>query len=379
MKTKASVQNVSIPKGCRVIAISDIHGSCDVLKKLLKKVSLSPEDILVLVGDVLEKGTQSLETVRYLMELAESHTIYKAAGNVDVLYEDIFEAFTRENGETLMSYLLRKDRKQGILHQMSREIGFEISEDMDIFAWWRALKERFPKELEFLRGWPQIISTDKAVFVHGGLASDNLEEQDSWKCRKNDNFMSQGLYFSRMVIVGHWPVSIYLQDGTINQNPRIDWVHNICSIDGGMVVKKNGQLNALILPDGDPKRLSYTYVSPYPEAEALDSQEETKCPTSLVWGEERQYIEILEQKDDISLCRQIITGNKFWIPSSYLYTEKNGRLCAAEGTTYHHLIRPGDRFNLLYGTGIGYLILKDGVIGWYKGRVQELETQDGKI
>ena len=35
---KAVVQHVSFPKGKRVVAVSDIHGSCDAVKKLLEQV-----------------------------------------------------------------------------------------------------------------------------------------------------------------------------------------------------------------------------------------------------------------------------------------------------------------------------------------------------
>lgn len=167
----AVIQRVSFPKGRRVVAVSDIHGCLDVFKALLKKVSFCPDDILVLVGDVLEKGTQSLETIRFLLGLSQTHTVYKVAGNVDILYEDIFEDFTRENGETLMSYLLRRDRAQGILHQMSREIDFPINETMDLVRWRKALLDRFPQELNFLRGWPHILESEKLIFVHAGLTA----------------------------------------------------------------------------------------------------------------------------------------------------------------------------------------------------------------
>ncbi|MBQ7916676.1 MAG: metallophosphoesterase, partial [Firmicutes bacterium] len=105
---KANIQYVSFPADRRVIAISDIHGNLDFLKGLLEKIQYSTQDILVLVGDVLEKGHQNLETLRFLVALAKDHLIYKVAGNCDVLYEDVFEVFTRENDEEMLGYLLRR-------------------------------------------------------------------------------------------------------------------------------------------------------------------------------------------------------------------------------------------------------------------------------
>lgn len=366
----ATIQRVSFPKGQRVIAVSDIHGCLDVFKVLLEKASLSPDDILVLVGDVLEKGAQNLETIRFLLELSQTHRIYKVAGNVDVLYEDIFETFTRENEETLMSYLLRRDRTQGILHQMSREIGFPISETMDLDQWRKALLDHFPQELNFMRGWPHILESQKLIFVHAGLTSAPLEQQQAWQCRKNDDFMAQGLSFSKMVVVGHWPVSIYGRDNLVNQNPCVSREQNICSIDGGMAVKRYGQLNALIIQDGDPEQMTHVYANPFPWVKALDAQEESADPVSIVWGRGRHHVEKLEHKGDFTLCRQIATGRTLWVSDKMLYIDGKGRMSSGDETDYHPAVLPGDSFQLLEETSRGYRILFRGIMGWYQGRIQ---------
>ena len=51
----------------RVLAVSDVHGNLPFLKGLLAKASFSSEDTLILVGDLLEKGPESLNTLRYVM------------------------------------------------------------------------------------------------------------------------------------------------------------------------------------------------------------------------------------------------------------------------------------------------------------------------
>lgn len=68
----------------RTIVISDIHGRCTWLEKLLKKVDFSEKDILIIVGDMIEKGPESLNTIRYIMELCEKYTVYPMMGNVDL-------------------------------------------------------------------------------------------------------------------------------------------------------------------------------------------------------------------------------------------------------------------------------------------------------
>ena len=68
----------------RVLVTSDIHGHCDQLRQLLEKASYAPEkDVLVIVGDMLEKGWQNLETLRFVMHLSETGKVYTLIGNAD--------------------------------------------------------------------------------------------------------------------------------------------------------------------------------------------------------------------------------------------------------------------------------------------------------
>lgn len=82
---KAVVKQVRFPKGKRIIVVSDIHGHLQNFQRLLKKVGFSKEDILVIDGDVLEKGPQSLAALRYVMQLAKEYTVYQVLGNNDWL------------------------------------------------------------------------------------------------------------------------------------------------------------------------------------------------------------------------------------------------------------------------------------------------------
>ena len=68
-----------------MLAISDIHGNLPFLKGVLAAAHYGPDDILVLVGDLVEKGPDSLTTLRFIMELAEWNTVYGLRGNCDYL------------------------------------------------------------------------------------------------------------------------------------------------------------------------------------------------------------------------------------------------------------------------------------------------------
>lgn len=77
--------------GRRIIAVSDVHGNLDFFRGLMDQVGLTPSDILVLVGDLLEKGPDSLALLRYVMELSRTHTVYPLCGNCDGLVLRFFD------------------------------------------------------------------------------------------------------------------------------------------------------------------------------------------------------------------------------------------------------------------------------------------------
>ena len=57
---KAIVIRPVFEPGRRIIAVSDIHGNLPFFLALMDKIGLTPDDNLVLLGDMLEKGRDSL-------------------------------------------------------------------------------------------------------------------------------------------------------------------------------------------------------------------------------------------------------------------------------------------------------------------------------
>ena len=88
---RAIVIHPTFPAGRRIIAVSDIHGNLSFFQALMDKIALTPEDILVLVGDILEKGQESLALLRHVMALCRTHTVYPLCGNCDGLVYRFFQ------------------------------------------------------------------------------------------------------------------------------------------------------------------------------------------------------------------------------------------------------------------------------------------------
>ena len=358
---RAIVIHPTFPAGQRIIAVSDIHGNLPFFRALMDKISLTPQDILVLVGDILEKGQESLALLRHVMALCRTHTVYPLCGNCDGLVYRFFQG--DELDRRFFSFYLPQ-HPESTLRQLAREGGFDQTEDLPRLR--ADLRSAYPEEWRFLSRMPTILETEHLVFVHGGVPSlEGMDELDRWKCMKNDDFLGQGRSFDKWVIVGHWPVTLYRPD-IQSAAPILLPGRRIASIDGGCVLKKDGQLNALILPEEGSQNFTWTAWDGLPTATALDGQQPSADPLNIRWG--RSAVEVLEEGEELSLCRHLETGRTLYILNRYLRMGPDGLWCE-DSTDYRLPVAPGDKLTLVARTKTGFLCKKDGVTGWYYGRL----------
>ena len=355
------IQRTTLDPDRRILVVSDIHGNLPFFQGLMEKVSFSTGDILVLDGDMLEKGQHSLALLRHLMQLCRTHTVYPVCGNCDGLVLNFFET-DRLDEQFFSKYL--PVHPESTLRQMAMEGGFDQTEDLPKLR--ADLRHTFPEEWAWLKSLPTILDTEDLLFVHGGVPSlENMEQLNRWQCMKNDDFRSQGHRFSKYVIVGHWPVTLY-DPHSPSAAPIIDRDERIVSIDGGCVLKADGQLNALIIPGGERENFSWTAYDGLPTATALDSQQANEDSVNIRWG--RSRLELLEEGEELSLCRHVETGRVMPILNAYLQFKPEGLFCE-DSTDYALPVSPGDVLSVVYSTKQGHLCKKDGATGWYYGRL----------
>ena len=363
----ARVIRPRIEPGRRVVAVSDIHGNLPFLKGLLDAVRFSPADVLILVGDLLEKGRDSLATLRYVMELGRTHTVYPLCGNCD----HIDQTFLSGPGmdEALWPVLSQFWRERSVLLQMGAELGLAPRRQSDLPALRAALLEHFPRETGFLLSLPTILEAGNFLFVHGGVPrEDDLEGLDAYECMKNDDFRGQGRSFRKWVVVGHWPVTLYRED-IPSSAPIIDRERKIISIDGACVLKVDGQLNALMLPSEESEDFAWTAWDGLPEARALDGQPASEHSLNIRWG--RSALELLEEGEELSLCRHLETGRQIYILNAYLRRDPEKGLWCEDSTDYCLPVEAGEVLTVVRRTKTGALCKKNGVTGWYFGRLSE--------
>jgi len=302
----AKIKRVDIPKGARAICVSDIHGELDLFKKLLCKAKFDASDVLILLGDLYSKGSQSHETVKFCMELSEKPNVHVLKGNCDW------------SGESYLS----------------------------------------AREAQWLGDLPHIIDSDDFVFVHAGLTSNNLQDQQSATCMKHDNFMELAPVFDKWVVTGHWPVNNYCHEIHCC-NPIVNEKKRVIAIDGGNVLNFSGQLNAFIIEDG---RFSHVHVDNLPTMVVSESQEESGGSISVAYLD--RFVEIAEDGEQLCRIRHLQTGKILTVPKSLIWEEGDGNICCVSATDYHLPCAAGDSVSLVQAFPDRILAKANGVLGW---------------
>lgn len=126
------------------------------------------------------------------------------------------------------------------------------------------------------------------------------------------------------------------------------------------------QLNALILRRG---KFTSEWYDPFPLGRALDAQKKSARSAYIRWGD--NAVEPIELGREWCRIRHIRTGYVMDVPTDFLY-ESKGVLRVNDVTDYRPAIAPGETLSIVRETDRGYWIKKNGVSGWYSGRVERL-------
>lgn len=162
---KIKIEKINENDYNKIFVISDLHGQYDLFLKLLEKINLKREDLLVIMGDICDRGEKSYEIYMKCMKMMKlGYNLKFILGNhEDMLLEDL------EN-----DYPLRYETEFSI-YRNSKYFNKKSMEE-----WY---EENFFKEIKWLVKWlkncPLIISGNESIFVHAGLdLQAKLEKQE---------------------------------------------------------------------------------------------------------------------------------------------------------------------------------------------------------
>jgi len=303
----AKIQKVHIPEDKRVICISDIHGELDLFKRLLAKTNFGDDDLLILLGDLYTKGSQCHETLQFCRSLSGRPNVLALRGNAD----------------------------------------------------WGTCAYLSETETRWLDELPHIIDAGEWVFVHSGLSARYFTKPEAELFVKYNNFMHSAPAFDKWVVVGHWPVAMYCH-GIPCHNPIIDEARRIISIDGGNVIKAEGQLNAFIIEGG---QFSFVYVDNLPTYTVKRHQEKSGGRFAITWPD--RFVEMAEDGERLCHVRHLATGKVIVVPKSQVWTDADGKLCCCDlATDYHLPCSAGDVVSVVEAFEDRLFVKREGVSGW---------------
>ena len=362
-----------VQSGQRILVTSDIHGHPDHLRRVLDAAEFGNQDLLVVVGDIVEKGPDSLGALRMIMQYVDEGRAIALIGNVDAYRLHMIDTLSEDNASDFYQYLcdLRDWCGSSFYEEMARECGLTLSSPGDVLYAKEAIVKQFARELTFLASCPTVLQIGDFVFVHGGLRYQALSDNadcDIYAPTKYDRFADQTPYtFPFRVVCGHWPTALY-NDSIQQFNPILHHDKNIISIDGGCGIKPEGQLNLLILPDATcaDDEIRHIYYDGLPTIRALEQQEESTDSVHINWL--HSEVAVLARGEEFSLVEHLHSGRTLSVPTKYLYGENRCR----DYTDRHLDVKAGDILSLYKTTSRGCIVKKNGMMGWYCGAYEVL-------
>ncbi len=334
--------------GAREIVISDIHGTLSLYRRLLAECGYRHgTDRLILAGDLVEKGPENLALLRYVMEQVKTGDVWCLMGNCD---------FTAKN--VLFSYRLSFLKsvitsRQSLIMEMADSLGIS-PETMDMDAFCQQLRQAYLPELSFLADLPHVLVSPERIYAHAAIMNETDFGSDFREVMTTPFFLHTDQSFSRPVIVGHMPVSEY-RSRTIDFQPVFDPARNIWSIDGGNVVKRSGQLNALLFQEGTVTTAS---VDALPRTTVIQScRPGVQIPFAMSWN--HREITIEDHAGSQTLVHSLWLRRSFWVPDAFL---ESGNV--SEYTNYRMPVEQGEQVSVVLICQDQALIKKHSVLGW---------------
>lgn len=231
----------------RYFILSDIHAQYDLLIDALTGVefdSQNPDHILIIVGDVLDRGSQGDMVIRFLELMIKRHRLLGVMGNHDDYLIEILK------GHYHLPTITWAGAKNGFYQTLA--LGKEHPED-EISLSHEGLEtirknflERYPLFCDWLLNLPLFLEFKHHVIVHAFLDfslndwHDTTKKFAVWERRYDEHLPDT---FEKTLVFGHTPnMFINRQNDIIRKDRKI-------MIDGGAAAKL--QINVLCLNEDE--------------------------------------------------------------------------------------------------------------------------------
>ncbi len=203
-----------------VLAVGDIHGCADELRRLIDKLPITPETTLLFLGDYIDRGPDGRQVIDTILELSERCQVVALMGN----HEAMFMEFLNDPTSAAAAGYIFNGGSATLASYSDEDGNYHIP----------------PSHCDFLNGLRVYHQTDEHLFVHGGIPNIPVDQLDPSRhgydmLWMRDSFLSSQFPWSKVIVHGHTPVdSVTISSNRIN-------------LDTGCVY--NGRLSAMAMPD----------------------------------------------------------------------------------------------------------------------------------
>jgi diadenosine tetraphosphatase ApaH/serine/threonine PP2A family protein phosphatase len=217
-KLRVRGRRPSLPAGLRIYAVGDIHGRLDLLNQLLDRTNTdvasrpTESSVYVFLGDYIDRGSSSRETVDRLIEHGATNESVFLKGNHELIAlkclsdRGLFDQWMRLGGrETLISY--------GVVPEA-------LANGKQIAALQAAFHDALPQaHFRFFRDLQNSFARGDFFFAHAGVKPNvelkHQKERDLLWIR--GEFLSSQFDFGKIIVHGHTPTSeIEVEPNRIN-------------------------------------------------------------------------------------------------------------------------------------------------------------------
>lgn len=301
----------TLPPACRIICTSDIHAYLDDFKALLEECEYDSEsDYLFILGDIIEKGPHSIDTLNYVQELCQNPNVQFIQGNHDAKLCQL--AYTDDQADFLA---FMRSSPDNTFMQMAETLG--ITDFTENFEQKRQkVIEAYKSQIDFIQNAPLAIEIPRFIFVHAGIESRPDWENTAPRIALSlYPFMYYGHQQQKIVVCGHCP-TYNLQNSNNTNLPVYDKEKRILDIDGGMGTNSAMQLNAMIITlDGDRCKFR-TLFHPHGEEVIIVTDAPTEKRPKFA-DRDKHRISVTEDCGEFLLVRNTVTGDTGLIPEAF--------------------------------------------------------------
>lgn len=223
-----------------IYTVSDIHGRYDKYRKLLARIGLGSDDILYVLGDVLDRGPDGF---KILLDMAQRPNVVCLVGNHEAM------AMAALPGLLNMEHRLNDEALD------AAELWFHNGGERSLMDFLMLNAEQMRTAWSYMRAMPLYREVEAGgrqfVLVHGGLGNfspgrplEDYQPMELYWCRPE---LDTVYYADKLVVLGHTPVQSLRPGARLLGGPaKIIRTGSFIDIDCGCVFP-GGRLGCLCL------------------------------------------------------------------------------------------------------------------------------------